>query len=112
MSIGIFFMGFVLSFLIEVDMGTDPCSFMNVSISERLPISFGTWQLICNILLFIPQILWGRKYIGPGTVFNMVFIGYIADFFRWIFNGFKKLVCRVNSRQRSKRICFLVKLDY
>ncbi|WP_050008220.1 YczE/YyaS/YitT family protein [Butyrivibrio sp. WCE2006] len=84
MAIGVFFMGFFLSFLIEVDLGTDPCTFMNITISRRLNILFGTWQLIMNTFLFIIVILFDRHQIGPGTIANMVCIGYTADLCRWI----------------------------
>ena len=84
MMVGIFLMGFFLSFLIEVSLGTDPCTFMNVTISEKLHILFGTWQLMLNAVLFIFVVLFDRHQIGPGTIANMVFIGYISDFFRWL----------------------------
>ncbi len=84
MLIGVFFMGFFLSFLIKVDLGTDPCTFMNLTLSRRLGITFGTWQLTLNAILFIFVILYGRRHIGLGTIANMVFVGYIADFFVWI----------------------------
>lgn len=84
MCVGVFFMGFFLSFLIKVDLGTDPCTFMNLTLSRAIGISFGTWQLILNAILFIFVILFGRKFIGFGTIANMVFIGYIADFFVWL----------------------------
>jgi len=84
MNIGVFLMGLFLSLLIKVDLGTDPCTFMNWTISEKLEILFGTWQLLLNAFLFIIVILFGRKYIGFGTVANMVFIGYIANFFKWL----------------------------
>ncbi|MBP3196130.1 MAG: hypothetical protein J6N21_03900 [Butyrivibrio sp.] len=84
MCVGVFFMGFLLSFLIKFDLGTDPCTFMNLTLSRAIGISFGTWQLILNAILFIFVILFGRKFIGFGTIANMVFIGYIADFFVWL----------------------------
>ena len=34
MNIGVFLMGLFLSLLIKVDLGTDPCTFMNWTISE------------------------------------------------------------------------------
>ena len=52
MNIGVFFMGFFLSFLIKVNLGTDPCTFMNLTISRFLGISFGNWQLLLNSVLF------------------------------------------------------------
>lgn len=84
MSGAIFFMGFSLSFLIPTNFGTDPYTAVNVALSNITPLSFGTWQFLSNAILFIFVIFFGRKHIGLGTVFNMVFIGYIADFFRWI----------------------------
>ena len=84
MNIGVFLMGFFLSFLIKADLGTDPCTFMNWTISEKLGILFGTWQLILNTTLFVLVIIFGRDQIGFGTIANMVFIGYIANFFKWV----------------------------
>ncbi|WP_408070515.1 YczE/YyaS/YitT family protein [Butyrivibrio sp. JL13D10] len=84
MAIGVILMGFFLSFLIEVNLGTDPCTFMNLTISSKLGILFGTWQVILNSFLFIFVILFDRHQIGPGTVANMVLIGYISDFCRWL----------------------------
>ncbi|WP_442852395.1 YczE/YyaS/YitT family protein [Butyrivibrio sp. FC2001] len=84
MLLGVVLMGFFLSFLIEVSLGTDPCSFMNLTISGRLGILFGTWQVILNSVLFIFVILLDRHQIGPGTIANMVLIGYISDFCRWV----------------------------
>ena len=80
----IFGMGFALSFLILCDLGTDPFTFMDKNISGRIGLSFGTWQLILNILLLIIVIISDRKLINIGTVLNMILIGYYADFFDWI----------------------------
>ena len=80
MAAGIAGMGIFLSFLLKAGYGTDTCSFMNSSLSLRLGISLGTVMACSNILLFIPELAWGRKHIGPGTVLNMLCIGYISDF--------------------------------
>ncbi|MBQ7613514.1 MAG: hypothetical protein IJU77_00525 [Butyrivibrio sp.] len=87
MMVGVFFLGFWLSFLIRANYGTDPCTFMNLTVSRKLGILFGTWQLILNAVLFVLVILFGRNYIGFGTLANMVLIGYIADFFGWIWDN-------------------------
>ncbi len=80
MFIGVLGMGVFLSFLLKTGYGTDTCSFMNASLSSRLGISLGTVMACSNIILFIPELLWGREHIGPGTVLNMLCIGYISDF--------------------------------
>lgn len=86
MMVGVFLMGFCLSFLIRCNLGTDPCSFMNLTVSRKLGILFGTWQLLLNAVLLVIVLLFGRNYIGFGTIANMVLIGYIADFFGWIWD--------------------------
>lgn len=86
MLTGICFMGLALSFLISISLGTDPCTSFNLAVAKRLQISFGNWQLICNLILFSIVIASGRHMIGIGTVFNMVCIGYIADSLRWLYS--------------------------
>lgn len=86
MTAAIFLMGFSLSFLILVDMGTDPFTCMNLGFSSVLHMSFGTWQFILNIVLFVVTIIFQRSLIGLGTFVNMIAIGYTADFFGSIWN--------------------------
>lgn len=86
MMTAIFFMGVSLSFLILVDMGTDPFSFMNRGFAATLHMSFGTWQLVMNCILFIITFLFQRRLIGLGTLVNMTVIGYVADFFGSVWN--------------------------
>jgi uncharacterized membrane protein YczE len=84
MLLGVFGMGFFLSFLIETGYGSDTCTFMNLPLSARFGLSFGTWQLCLNIVMLISVIALKPRLIGAGTIANMVFIGYISDFFRWV----------------------------
>lgn len=84
--IAVFGMGFFLSFLILCHLGTDPCTFMNRSVAAKTGLSFGTWQLTINVILFLFVLVWKRSLIGSGTIFNMVLVGYYADFFDWIWD--------------------------
>ncbi len=84
--ISVIFMGITLSILNIVNYGMDSFTYMNVSIANRFGWTLGNWQIILNIVMFIPVIIWGRKQIGIGTVFNMVLIGYTVDFCMWIWN--------------------------
>lgn len=86
MILSVITMGFTLSLLIRIDWGTDPCTTLNLAISGKLGISIGNWQALFNTLLFIPVILWGRRYIGFGTLGNMFLVGYAIDFFDWIWD--------------------------
>lgn len=82
--LAVILMGFALTFLIRVNFGADPCSSMNLGISNKLGISFGNWQVIFNLTLFIIVILCDRSQIGWGSLVNMFLIGYSVDFFNWI----------------------------
>lgn len=82
---GVTGMGFFLSFLILVEYGTDPATFMNLSVSSAIGWTLGNWQLLFNISLLMLVILINRSIIGFGTLFNMVLLGYYADFFCWLF---------------------------
>lgn len=77
-------MGFALSWLVLVDMGTDPCTLMNLTISGKLHMSLGNWQALLNSILFIFVIFFGKENIGFGTLANMFLVGYSLDFFSWV----------------------------
>ena len=81
MIIGIFCMGFFLSFLIKVNWGTDPCTFQNKNVAELLGMTLGNWQLLLNAAMLVLVIIFNYRLIGFGTICNMVLIGYTADFF-------------------------------
>ena len=85
--LSVFVMGISLAMLERIDLGTDPYAFMNFSIADKLGWSLGNWQLVMNILLFIPVLLWGRDQIGLGTVFMMVLLGYTVDASLWALDG-------------------------
>lgn len=77
-------MGFSLSWLVLVDMGTDPCTLMNLTISEKLGMTLGNWQALLNCILLILVIFFGKEHIGFGTLANMFLVGYSLDFFSWL----------------------------
>lgn len=79
-------MGFALSWLVLVDMGTDPCTSMNLAISAKLHMTLGNWQALLNSILFVFVIWLGRENIGFGTLANMFLVGYSLDFFSWLWD--------------------------
>ena len=84
--LAVFGMGFALSLLLLVDMGTDPCSMMNKAISAKTGMSFGNWQALMNTVLLVLVVIFGGRNLGFGTLANMFLIGYFVDFFTWIWN--------------------------
>lgn len=62
-------------------VGVDPYTAANIGISNTIGIDLGTYQLISNAVLFIPMLLWGRQYIGIGSIMNMILVGYFVQWF-------------------------------
>lgn len=85
--IGLVGMGFFLSLLMMINFGVDPCSSTSLGISSKTGLSFGTCQLLLNMIMLIVVAIWKWRMIGLGTIGNMVCIGYINDFFTWIWKS-------------------------
>ncbi len=49
--------------------------------SRIVGMELGTFQLLANLVLFVPVVLWGRKYIGVGTIINRVLTGFFIQIF-------------------------------
>lgn len=84
MLVGVFFMGVTVQFLNRTNLGPDPYSALNYGMSARTGISFGTYQLLCNAVLFFFVFWKDKKLFGLGTIGNMVVVGYSADFTGWV----------------------------
>lgn len=79
--VGVALIGLGAATLQTGGVGVDPYTALNIGISEKLGWSLGAYQLLSNAILFIPVIIWGRHYIGIGTVINMVLTGFFIDIF-------------------------------
>lgn len=66
--------------------GTDPFSCMNLGVSSVLGVNYGTYQMIFNIIIFIPVFLLDRESFGIGGLINMFLLGYFVDFTTWLFS--------------------------
>lgn len=85
--VGIFMLGIAIAFFKTAEMGADPYTAMNTGISAFIGMQFGTLQLIVNAAILVLIFLFKREFIGFGTIFNMVFVGYTADFVMWLMAG-------------------------
>lgn len=79
--IGNIFIGLGIAIFRYAALGNDPFTAMNLSLSERVGISYPVFQVIFNLCVFVIQLIWGRELIGIGTIVNACFLGYIVDFF-------------------------------
>ncbi len=100
---GILLIGMCVASYRMSGFGVDPFSCMNLGISGFLGVSFGNWQLIANAVLLVVVWFTVRNCIGLGTVVNMVFVGYTADFLCWLFLEQMGLIVTM-----PLRICFLL----
>lgn len=88
MLLGNYCIGLASAIFRTADFGTDPFTCMNLGISSHLPISYGTFQMLVNIVLFIPVTILARESFGIGGIVNMFGIGYISDFMVFVFSRF------------------------
>ncbi len=85
MIMSILLMGFSVSIFSYSGMGVDPFTALNMSISAKLGISFGFFQMCVNGIVLILIAFVSKKLINLGTIFNMVGVGYVCEFFTNIY---------------------------
>ncbi len=88
MFMSILLMGFAVSVFSYSGMGVDPFTALNMSVSAKLGMSFGFYQMCVNGVVLILVALTAQKLINIGTIVNMVGVGYVCEFFTSIYNQF------------------------
>lgn len=69
---------------LKTSLGIDPFNAFCVSISQIISLDLGPTTLMINGILIIFIFIFGRSFIGFGTIFTMVSIGYFISFFDWV----------------------------
>lgn len=87
MCIGNILAGMGIAIFKLAGLGTDPFSGMNMAVAETLGMAYGNFQLLVNIVLLIVELLFGRMFLGMGTIVNAVFLAYICTFFYNVFTN-------------------------
>lgn len=80
LAVSLTVMGACVAVFKTVGFGTDPCSTFTLGVSAHTGVSFGTCQMLFNLIMFVPVLRYDLSRVGIGTVGNMVGVGYIADF--------------------------------
>lgn len=78
------FMGLAVALLKYATLGNDPYSAMMMALTNKTVLSYGTFCLIGNCVFFVIEILFGRQYIGIGTIVNWFVLGYLVMFWTMI----------------------------
>ena len=81
MIVGIFIIGLGIALFKQSHLGNDSISALNMRLSEMLGVTLGLVNLSVNILFFLLEVAFGRKYIGLGTFVHGIFLGYILTLF-------------------------------
>lgn len=81
MVLGNIVIGLGISLFKISNMGNDPYSAMVMSLANFFGMKYMHFSALFGILLFFIPLLWGRKYIGIGTIVNMLGLGYFTSFF-------------------------------
>lgn len=85
MFMSIILMGFAVSVFSYSGMGVDPFTALNMSISAKLGVSFGLFQMCMNGAVLVLVALTSKHLISLGTVVNMIGVGYVCEFFTSIY---------------------------
>ena len=78
---GILIMGLGVALFKISLMGNDPSSAMAMAIADRLGVDFAVVLLVAQLIFFLIQLLFGRRYIGIGTFINWFFVGTLASLY-------------------------------
>lgn len=83
--VSVILMGMCVAFFEKLQVGTDPCTVFNLAVAQHVlhwP-NLGTWQLLFNLgLLCVILLMKEGRFIGLGSLANMVLVGYSRDFFK------------------------------
>ena len=89
MVVGIVIIALGIALFKQSHLGNDSISALNMQLAELFGISLGKQNLCTNILFFVLEFWFGRKYIGLGTFVNGICIGYLVTaFYNPIHAGF------------------------
>ena len=55
LTLSLIVIGVCVAVFKTVGFGTDPCSTFTLGVSARTGVSFGTCQLVFNLLMFVPE---------------------------------------------------------
>lgn len=86
MVFGNVFLGMGISIFKLSGLGNDPFSGMVMALADTTGIVYANFLILLNLGLFVIEMIWGRKFIGAGTLVNAVLLGYFVTFFHstWI----------------------------
>lgn len=83
--IGVLILAFGVTIMRIGNVGLDPFTSANIALGQLFGLSLGVYQLAVNLGILLLIFFFGRKYIGTGTVINMVLTGFFIDMYTTLF---------------------------
>jgi uncharacterized membrane protein YczE len=81
MVLGNVFLGMGISIFKFAGLGNDPFSGMVMALADVVGIAYANLLIFVNIFIFLLEVIFGKEFIGAGTIVNALFLGYIVTFF-------------------------------
>ena len=83
---GVLVAGFSVGMFNFSAFGMDPFQVFAHGVWKHIPIGFGTFYMILNLIMLIFIFFIDRRKIGLGTVINIFLLGYVVEFSSWFFD--------------------------
>lgn len=83
---GVLVAGFSVGMFNFSAFGMDPFQVLAHGVWKHIPIGFGTFYMILNLIMLIFIFFIDRRKIGIGTVINIFLLGYVVEFSSWFFD--------------------------
>lgn len=83
--IGVLVAGFSVGMFNFSAFGMDPFQVLAHGIWMHLPLGFGTFYAILNLIMLVFIFFIDRHKIGLGTLINIFLLGYVVEFSSWLF---------------------------
>jgi len=99
---GVLIAGFSVGMFNFSAFGMDPFQVMAHGIWSHIPIGFGTFYTILNMIMLVFIFIIDRRKIGLGTVINIFLLGYVVEFSSWLFAAW------IPSPSLAVKIIFLI----
>ncbi len=84
---GVLIAGFSVGMFNFSAFGMDPFQVFAHGISKHIPLGYGTFYSILNLLMLIVIFFVDRRKIGLGTFINIFLLGYVVQFSSWLFDS-------------------------
>lgn len=98
---GVLVAGFSVGMFNFSAFGMDPFQVLAHGVWKYIPIGFGTFYAILNLIMLVFIFFIDRHKIGLGTMINIFLLGYVVEYSSWLFET------RIPNPSIGIRIAFL-----